>query len=62
MSRLEQPFAQPGLHAAKLARPLSIARNAQRLLGTADIRAAAGAYRGSAKLAALYRYGAGLSE
>ena len=55
---LERPLALPCLHAAKLARPLSAPRDAQRLLGTAVIRIAARARR--AGLAALDRYRARL--
>ena len=40
-----EPLALPGLHAPKLARPLSAPRDAQRLLGTADVRVAAGVRR-----------------
>ena len=53
---LERALALPGLHAAKPARPLSAPRDAQRLLGAADVRAAAGPGRASAGVAALYRY------
>ena len=55
---LERPLALPCPHAAKLARPVSAPRDAQRLLGTADIRIAARARR--AGLAALDRYRARL--
>ena len=51
---LERPLALPRLHAAKLARPLSAPRNAQCLLGAADVRVAAGARR--AGVATLDRY------
>ena len=51
---LERPLAFPCPHAAKLARPVSAPRDAQRLLGTADIRIAARSRR--AGMAALDRY------
>src|SRR5262249_273015 len=48
--------------AAKLARPLSAPRDAQRILGTAAVRFAAGAGRSAAGVAALYRYRARLTR
>ena len=59
--RLERPLAHAGGHAGKPARPLPAARDLQRVLGAARLRAAAGADELS-RLAALHRHGAGVAR
>ena len=59
--RLERPLAHAGRHAGKPARPLPAARDLQRVLGAARLRAAAGADELS-RLAALHRHGAGVAR
>ena len=60
-SRLERPLAHAGDHAGEPARPLPAARDLQRVLGAARLRAAAGADELS-RLAALHRHGAGVAR
>ena len=59
--RLERPLAHAGDHAGEPARPLPAARDLQRVLGAARLRAAAGADELS-RLAALHRHGAGVAR
>ena len=53
---LERALALPSLHPAKPPRALSPARDAQRLLGTVDVRVTARPRGRPATVAALYRY------